>query len=743
MAGYTGLTQKIQKEIDENRISSWMKDASMEELFAYENEAQRLLFAMLKELKVFPDTVVKINGVAMLLGMFENETCAGITPAMVTNEALNDSLSDKTLAMVGQMADILAQNYQKYGLEDEECRSEKIMKDMITHLSLSENKAFLCRLALGTNLSYEELLNMNSHMNSCERINPYKKEDFLLKLAVKHQHVDRYNAYQSLLEDFDDITQMRDRDARKEYVEAVDDMGSMILGETEVLLDKVYSQPGEKGKRKMEPVIAQLISQYKSTLKARIERSIVWEGKTLVEEVSKKIMSSSANIAKIAKDLRENHDCLQAKLRFFFEKGTNVTIPKGTKLVIDFGMFPLAFTVVEEAIPTENQVKWGFMDVDAYAYGLSNFNGTEMIKKGEMKLLSPLPKGIQRITNNKEIKFSNVELLVKYDPYKFVGRCEPVHLLGTAGSSKKPSIKIVTEGINVPYDFTCLVPVQGNPATIEVAKDYQGVENQTNKWKCRKILAESISVAKAIQGEGIKKGELLVKTSLITSIPEGTMFVYEKQEEGNTGKQGKKKKNVVSEYSYCSTEEVKEGIVTIHAEIQSDSIKDFKLAKQTLFVDKEDQERVQNSGILSFETLKRYDVPKTILFCFNNIMFGRYIQKDAEPLDIRLSDIGEWLFEAELTPDIENAKKLTRNDIITLVFFLCGLEPTNQPENQYDVFEKMVNYHLKNCGFHDFYPVAPYERMIAYILKHNEGEAILDAYRNVWEAAYAQRRLSK
>ena len=66
---------------------------------------------------------------------------------------------------------------------------------------------------------------------------------------------------------------------------------------------------------------------------------------------------------------------------------------------------------------------------------------------------------------------------------------------------------------------------------------------------------------------------------------------------------GKKKKNVVSEYSYCSTEEVKEGIVTIHAEIQSDSIKDFKLAKQTLFVDKEDQERVQNSGILSFETL--------------------------------------------------------------------------------------------------------------------------------------------
>lgn len=768
--GYTGLTQPTIVENEEWR-SEWIpEEKSFAHPFEGDASLQERLKALIKDVVVFPDTVVKINGIASLLRMFDKPKYAGMSMKTVTKEILNGSMSDKTLEMIEEMAEVIRANYVESKLPKEECDAEKIKHDMVTTLSPEENKQFLMRLAWGTNLPYAEYKNMCSYMKGCERIDFYKKEELVLRLVVENQQYDRYNTYCDLLEDYSDVAQVKGAENRDELKDRIEDFGTMDIAKMDKPVGMIYVMPGPRGIRQMHPEIKRRISEQKTAIKLRIERSPQWVRNNLIEEIKKKLETSDSYVAQLAREVSKNQDRLVASLRLKFDKGTKITIPKGTAFVIRFGNDVIELTTNEDKESNANQMKRGNMDIKAYAYGKPLANDKTVVKAGEMVLLSEYPKGVKDVTNNKDIQFGNVELSVTYDPGKFIG-CKPLTLWGCVGKSKKPTVRIITEAMPDPVKFTAIVPVRGDIGTIEVEKDYQHVENQTNRWYSPEIMADLISVETMIQcdepseetdGErktdGIKHGELLVTSSIINKIPEGTMFIFEKKrkkkedgtEETNTeecieSSDFEDTENLevaeedYDEYYYWSTEEVKHGVIKVSGQIYGEAKKDLKLGKQELVIDPSDRQRAESSGIIRIENTRGYAVPKSLFNCFMNVMFGRSGANGSNKGSMDLPAIGNWLNEAELSPDIVNSRKVTRNDIITLTFLLLGLNGIFASQHGYDSFINNVNYHLGNCGFHPFYQMNPYERLIGFMAQNLKGDEALNGYQMIWEEFYRQK----
>ena len=414
-------------------------------------------------------------------------------------------------------------------------------------------------------------------------------------------------------------------------------------------------------------------------------------------------------------------------LRLSFDPEVFTFLPKGYEFVVETeGEKNYSFVTTKALTVTPQQAYRHEADVPIEAYVNNSSEQTLFAKKDSLYIEPPYPDGVKEITNPFDLMFDSMQVYVYYDPEVFAG-AKNVKAYAKVGKKK---VEIELPVVEVPAEYAAVVPVVGRKnksgeEAVEVDRKYLEVKKaSSNIWSTTELDDAEVAVETKIKKDK-KNPNAPVEGTLRVILPEPTPIYRDTKF---------KYSNKYGSYDYYAKETVKTGVIDTYARFTS-TIEREKARTET-----GDYEFEPVKGLVRIESRHRYEVPNSLFGYLRQIALGRNGEEFVgEERYLNYPLIGDWLMNAQLGADIESTDTVTRNDILTLVFFKYALESADIEGSGEGEFTYQANQYLAECHMDGLYRVNTYDRYLSFLSMHTEMADILNTYSLIYRIALRQR----
>ncbi len=696
---YSGMVEQEITQFNESSNNELEFVYLAEETIGKNGDLYERIEEFMKNNISLPSAAVKVNCFWYIVGMDRKEECKGIDKKGVLDEIIKRDISVKTQKILRIMASLLSEACIDSGMED--MTEDRVYICLTEELDPHMNKTFVKRIALATDLSYSTYQNTLQNMTDCEDEDLYELDDFLVALVIKSQTMMRYRTYLALKKDY----KMR-KDAEKNRVDSFMDIVPMIS--TIEPIKSIYRDFDFSSEQNIEPSVIEKIIAYNMILN-NSKRNSVQVKDELISDITQLLQTSDHVMAKQARSLANRRTMITGEFRLEFNPDVFTSLPEGYEFNVEKENGErYSFKTTKRLLITVQQKRNRAVDVEVQGYVYDFSDQIVFAPKKSLLFLPPYPKGVETICNPFDLRFDSLQIRAFYDPDEFKGS-KNVKANVIVGKNR---VDIEIPAIEVPAEYSALVPVVGrkNKNGNDAIEVFQRKEFE-NRWSTTELDDAYIDVEESIvkhAGSALVEGLLRVVLPEPMTIYRDTRFEYAKMD---------------ISYDYYAKETVTTGVINTYAKSISPTIEEkAKIEQDVLGLDKV-------KGLVNAVATRCFYDPDTLFNCFREISLG--IMGDEFVDDKRYMAfplIGEWLKKSWIQADIESSYKVTRNDILTLVFFKYALESNDNECLGTREFQCLANEYLRRCQMNELFLNNIYDMYLSLMAMHKDTDDILVAY---------------
>lgn len=716
---YSGMTEQVVAQFDEYDENELDISDTIGEILDKSGDVYERMKEFMESNISLPSTMVKVNCFWNIIGMDQVEEFKDVEKKNVLDELFYGEISSQTEEVLRFMARRLSEECNARGIDD--ATEDWVFMCLTEELTAHENKEFVRKIALATNLRYSMYQKMLQKMTCCEQEDLYNLDDFVTSIVLQCQNsLFRNEAYHALLKDYDNI-----KDEEDDSRQVVEQTISVVALRKD--LESPYKGGNASSVDNLDPEVIDLILDHRKMVDVRKERTATKVKNELIDEITELLKTSNHTIASQARSLAKGHTMIAGMLRLGFDPEVFTFLPKGYEFAVETEDGKnYSFVTTKALNVTPQQANRHEADVPVEAYVNNSSEQTLFAKKNSLYITPPYPDGVKEISNPFDLMFDSMLVYAYYDPEVFAG-AKNVKAYARVGKKK---VEIEIPVIEIPEEYSAVVPVVGRKnkngeEAIEVDRKYLEVKKaSSNIWSTTELDDAEVAVETKIKKDK-KNPNAPVEGTLRVVLPEPTPIYRDTKF---------KYSNKYGSYDYYAKETVKTGVIDAYARFVS-TIEREKAKTET-----GDYEFEPVKGLLRIESRHRYEVPNSLFGYLRQIALGKNGEEFVdEERYLNYPLIGDWLMNAQLGADIESTDTVTRNDILTLVFFKYALESTDIEGSGEGEFTYQANEYLAKCHMDGLYRVNTYDRYLSFLSMHTEMGDILNTYSLIYRIALRQR----